>query len=268
MKRWLKILLWFLFILSVVLLMFKVRHTQNSTLIAAPDIFIKVNGENAFLTEDELLTRLKRKGLLYSEQQYKDLDISKIENFLIGMNEVKEAEIFTNIGDKWKIEVKLRKPIARIINNLGENYYLDEDGSKMPLSVLYTARIVIVTGDIPDRLDKESVADIINNDTLKSIRKLDDIYRISHYVCNDQLLQSLIGQIHRKHNGDFVLIPQVGGQKIVFGTAFSDLEVEEKFRKLKVFYKEAIPYEGWNTYEEISLKYNKQIVCKKKKKYD
>jgi len=81
-------------------------------------------------------------------------------------------------------------------------------------------------------------------------------------------LQSLIGQIHRKHNGDFVLIPQVGGQKIVFGTAFSDLEVEEKFRKLKVFYKEAIPYEGWNTYEEISLKYNKQIVCKKKKKYD
>jgi len=75
----------------------------------------------------------------------------------------------------------------------------------------------------------------------------------------------LIGQIHLKHNGDFFLIPQVGGQKIVFGTAFSDLEGEEKFRKLKVFYKEAIPYEGWNTYEEISLKYNKQIVCKKKK---
>ena len=103
MKSWIKILLWLLFILSVVLLMFKVRYTQNEVQIASPDIFIQVNGENAFLTEDELITRLKRKGLLYSEQQYKDLNISEIEGFLTGMNEVKEAEIFTNIGDKWKI---------------------------------------------------------------------------------------------------------------------------------------------------------------------
>jgi len=41
-------------------------------------------------------------------------------------------------------------------------------------------------------------------------------------------------------------------------------EIENKFEKLKIFYKEAIPYEGWSTYSEISLKYDKQIVCKKK----
>jgi cell division protein FtsQ len=129
---------------------------------------------------------------------------------------------------------------------------------------LYTARVVVVTGDIPDKMNSEPVSKIINNAFLKSNRKLDDLYRISHYVCNDQLFQALIGQIHRKKNGDFVLIPQVGGQKIIFGSALTDQEVSEKFRKLKVFYNEAIPYEGWNKYEEISLKYDKQIVCKKK----
>lgn len=60
------------------------------------------------------------------------------------------------------------------------------------------------------------------------------------------------------------MIPLVGNQKIVFGSAFTDKEVKEKFEKLKIFYKEAIPYEGWNKYSEISLKYDKQIVCKKK----
>ena len=35
------------------------------------------------------------------------------------------------------------------------------------------------------------------------------------------------------------------------------------FYRLKVFYKEAIPYEGWNQYDEINLKYKKQIVCNK-----
>ena len=50
-----------------------------------------------------------------------------------------------------------------------------------------------------------------------------------------------------------------------FGSANSRSEVESKFEKLKVFYKEAMPYEGWRKYDEISLKYNGQIVCKKKK---
>ena len=110
------------------------------------------------------------------------------------------------------------------------------------------------TGEIFDRQKSISVDEIINNDSLISIRKLDDIYRISDYVCNDPLFHSLIGQVHLEKNGDFILVPLVGDQRIV----------SEKFEKLRIFYKQAIPYEGWNTYKEISLKYEDQIVCKKK----
>ena len=54
-------------------------------------------------------------------------------------------------------------------------------------------------------------------------------------------------------------------EKIIeFGKAETDKVVEEKFSKLKVFYKEAIPYEGWEKYKSISLKYDKQIVCAKR----
>ena len=109
------------------------------------------------------------------------------------------------------------------------------------------------------------VPQIINNDTLISILKLDDIYWISNYVCNDPLFQSLIGQIQVEKNGDLLLIPLVGDHVINFGSANSKSEVGKKFEKLKVFYKEAIPYEGWRKYEEISLKYEGQIVCKKKR---
>ena len=106
--------------------------------------------------------------------------------------------------------------------------------------------------------------EIINNDSLKSIKKLDDIYRISSYVCNDPLFRSLVGQVHLEKNGDFVLVPLVGGQKIIFGSAYSEREVREKFKKLRVFYKEAMPFKGWDTYLEINLKFGDQIVCKKK----
>ena len=75
-------------------------------------------------------------------------------------------------------------------------------------------------------------------------------------------MQALIGQVHLKKSGDFILVPIEWGQEIVFGTANTDKEVKEKFEKLKIFYSEAIPYEGWNKYTEINLKYDKQIVGK------
>jgi cell division protein FtsQ len=33
--------------------------------------------------------------------------------------------------------------------------------------------------------------------------------------------------------------------------------------RLKIFYKEGMPYEGWRKYETINLKYSGQVVCKR-----
>lgn len=256
-----------MFGIIVLVLMIKVGRTQSDLVVNKPEILIHVKGENAFLNKDELYTRLRRKGLIYNGQSHSQLKTSAIEKYITSMTEVRDARVYTKIGEGWIIDVNVRKPIARIYNRFDENFYLDEDGVIMKSSNLHTARVVVVTGYIPDRIYSISVDKIINNDTLKSIRKLDDVYRISNYVCNDPLMRSLIGQIHLKKDGDFVLIPMVGGQKIIFGTAHTDEEVLDKFRKLKIFYKEAIPYEGWNKYQEISLKYKKQIVCKKVEGY-
>jgi cell division protein FtsQ len=264
MKSWVKITLWSIFGLTVILLLIFVSSAQAKFTIDKPEIIININGENAFLTKDELYTRLRRKGLIYNGQTKEQLEVAKIETYLRSMTEVKDAKVFSKIGGNWTVEVDIRKPIARIFNKFGETFYLDDLGYTMAPSTIHTARVVVVTGNISDKITSPPVGKIINNPSWKSIRKIDDVYRISSYVCKDSLLRSMIGQIHRKMNGDFVLIPEVGGQKIIFGTAYSNEEVREKFRKLKIFYTEAIPYEGWNKYEEISLKYDKQIVCKKK----
>lgn len=264
MKTWMKATAWSLFGIGVVYLLVSVREALDERILSDPEIHIHVKGENAFLTEKELLTRLRQSDYLHVDQQAGELNSEEVERFIKAMPEVKQVKVYAHLNGDWNIDLELRQPIARVFNNLGESYYLDADGFTMGTSGTHTARVVVVTGDIPDAAGTVSVSEIINNDSLKSIRKLDDVYRISNYVCNDPLMQSLIGQIHRERNGDFVLIPIVGGQKIVFGTALSTEEVNEKFNKLKIFYKEAIPYEGWNKYTEISLKYDNQIVCRKK----
>jgi cell division protein FtsQ len=265
-KNWIKITLWSIFGAGVIALLFVTQNVlQELPLKKTSDsIKIHVTGENSFLTEEELLTRLHQHNLIYVNQKVKDFSSEKVEQFIGQMEEVKNVMVYTSLDGTWNIDIVLRRPIARVFNSSGQSYYLDADGYTIGSSLDHTARVLVVTGDIPDSPSSESVDEIINNDSLITIRKLDDVYRISNYVCNDPLMQSLIGQVHRENTGDFVLIPLVGGQKIIFGSAFSDDEVVDKFEKLKIFYKEAIPFEGWDKYSEISLKYDKQIVCKKK----
>ena len=262
MRIWIKRIVWVLFFVGVIVLMFRSCDMHNARIMDKPEIIIHVNGEDAFLTEDELYDRLKRKGYIFEGQTHKTLNAAKIERYISSMSEIKDVRVFTRIGKHWTIEVTVRKPIARIYNQYHETFYLDEDGIVVRASGLHTARVVVVTGLIPDRITSIPVKEIINNDSLKSIRKLDDVYRISNYVCNDPELQALIGQIHLKKNGDFVLIPLVGDHLIVFGSAFTEKEVKDKFEKLKIFYKEGLPYEGWDKYAEINLKYGDQIVGK------
>ena len=265
MNKWVKIVLWFSFFNCVFILVYFANDALSKKLLDEPEIVIHVDGENIFITEKELLSRLKRKKLLFEGQKRNELDIERIEVFINSISQVKTTSVFLRVDGSWKIAVVLRKPIARIFNALGESFYLDSEGNTMHTTPSYTARILVVTGNIPDRKESVSVSKIINNDSLISIRKLDDIYRISDYVCSDPLFHSLIGQIHLEKSGDFILVTLVGDQKIVFGSAYSEKEVEEKFEKLRLFYEEALPYEGWNTYSEISLKFEDQIVCKKKK---
>ena len=60
MKTWMKAALWSVFGLGIIFLLVSVRTSLQSRVLAEPEIHIKVEGENAFLTETELLTRLKQ----------------------------------------------------------------------------------------------------------------------------------------------------------------------------------------------------------------
>jgi cell division protein FtsQ len=257
--------LWTLFAGGVIFLLVKVEQDRQGAILQEPDVSIHVKSAHGFLDEDEIKMKLSRKGLLRPDMKVEELNVNGVEQYLKSISHVKTVDIYQGFKGGWNIDLELREPIVRVFNKYGETYYLDEEGEFMSRTTTHTARIPVATGFLIERPDGPKVSQIINNDTLISILKLDDIYWISNYVCKDPLFQSLIGQIQVEKNGDLLLIPLVGGHVINFGSANSKSEVENKFEKLKVFYKEAMPFEGWRKYEEISLKYDGQIVCKKKK---
>jgi len=264
MKKYLIIAAWSIFSISLLWAMYEVKVSQEHHIMHTPLILIDTPQEMVFLKQEDILYRLNTKGIKTEHVKKKEINTAYIEKIIEKMPEVETVKVYTELNGNWTIQLKIRRPIARIINNVGESFYLDDKGKTMPLSSIYTARVIPVNGFIGTKITHKPAKKIINNDSLKSISKLDQVYAITDYVCNDPFLFAQISQIFVEQNGDFVLIPRVGGQKIIFGKVENDTIVKNRFDKLKIFYQKAMPIAGWNTYSKINLKFKQQIVCTKK----
>lgn len=261
MKKWLRNSLFVTFLIAVLLIMSFAENRHESKVAGVPEVEISMHEDMMFLTEDDIIQRLKDKHLISEEKKYSELELEKIEQSLIEMPEIKTAEVYSFISGKWTIEVELRQPIARIFNVDGTSCYLDKDGTLMPLSLNYTAHVPTVDGNINETDFSKTVDYIINNDSLKTIEILDDLYEISNYVCSDEFLSAQITHIHINGYKEFELIPRVGDQRILFGKAE---HVPGKFKKLEYFYLEGISRAGWENYDTINIMYESQVVCSKR----
>ena len=264
MRNYKKIALWGAFLLVLIVALRFASIKQSNQIMKSPEILIDATSDNAFLMQSDIENRLKNKNINLNNLKKSEINAALIESVLAEMYEVQTAEVNVNLDNTWTLDLVLRKPIARIFNKKGESFYLDDQGKIMPLSSLYTAHAMPFTGNISDKFTELSVEEIINNDSLKTKSLLPKVYYLSHYVCNNPFLASLITQVVVDEQGDFVLIPLVGDQKIIFGVPNNPSVVEERFKKLEIFYYEALPYKGWGSYETINLKYKNQVVCKKR----
>jgi cell division protein FtsQ len=264
MKRFLKIALLVIIFGGTILLLIAANQKVCEQHMEKPLIELTVQDGIALLTENELLRELYVLNLFQDSMKKSDLKITEIETYIEGMNEVLSADVYMELDQKWHINVHTRRPIARVIANDIDDFYIDNDYELMRLSPYAKPKILAFTG-LEQLISVEMGYDeIINNDSLKTKLKMDQIYRISSYVCNDAFYNAQIVQVHYTKTDGFVLIPRVGDHRIVFGAAESNEMVEDKFQKLTTFYDEVIPYEGWSKYESINLKFKDQIVAKKK----
>ncbi|MFM2037692.1 MAG: hypothetical protein RL432_631 [Bacteroidota bacterium] len=260
---WVRIAGGSLLVLLVLLGLLAAKNKEAQRGISDPEVLVHVDGADALLNDKELKERLLSERVFDRNGNLSQLDLLKVERFVQKMEEVKSVRVYKKLGGRWFIEAWLRKPIARIFREDGASCYLDSEGKSIGVTKLHTANVLVFSGKIDEPIHGIDVQEIINNDSLKNIRKLDDFYRISNYVCNDPFLAPLIGQVYLENNGEFVLIPLVGEQKIIFGSAHSNKQVKDKFKRLKIFYEEGMPYEGWKKYSEINVKYDGQIVCRR-----
>lgn len=181
-----------------------------------------------------------------------DVDVDRVEEALETEPFIEDAEVYIAANDVIHINVEQRAPVLRVIDNQGINYYLDEDGIQMPLSKHFATKVLVVTGSLP-AYSKQFLS--------RKRDRLKQAFELAEMIRADEFLYPLVEQMHFDPNGKITLVPKLGQQQIKFGKYNN---AEDKLRRLKIFYKEALPYEGWRKYATINLEYDGQVVCKKR----
>ena len=242
MNKIIKISLWTLSIIFLLITMGFVSREQRQLSCTSVDIRINYDHKNFFVEKGDILSMIAAKGIKLVGVPLSVVNFENMETLINTNPSIAKVEVYSTIAGEIKIDIVQRKPIIRIISDdLLLNFYIDENGKKMPLSSKHTSKVLIANGNIKTSM-------------------LDDLFKLAKYVDKNNFWKSQIQQIYINLDEEIELIPRVGRHKIIFGDV-SDMD--EKFKKLMIFYKKGLHYTGWNKYKTINLKFKNQIVCTK-----
>jgi cell division protein FtsQ len=234
----------------VVFLIAAMKKRDDKT-CAGMNIEISDVKNNLFADKNDIAGMIINMCSTVKGKPVKDFDLQFMEKTLENNMWIKDAELFFDNNEMLQVKIKERQPIARIFTTTGKSFYIDNDWIRLPLSNKFSARVPAFTNCPLDKTKWNAT-----DSTL-----LNQIQSISSFLEKNNFWAAQIEQIDFSEKKQFELYPQIGEHKIVFGNGDN---LETKFKKLYIFYKEVLAKTGWNTYSIIDVQYKEQVVATKK----
>ena len=206
--------------------------------------------DNHFLDEADVLHLVESSGQSIKETSFDRINLKAIEVKLKVDKHIKEAELYGDLKGNLIVNIELRRPLARIVQEDAPDAYVSEEGIIMSISEKFTSRVMILSGKFTKRLLE--AGDMMKLDEGKKIMEMIE------FINEDVFWKAQVAQMDMNTQGEIVIYPQVTGQLVEFGTTAN---YEDKLKKLMIFYKEVLPQKGWTKYERVNLKYEGQVIA-------
>lgn len=235
---------------SIALLIAAVQHKDQET---CAGINVKIAGanDNFFIDKSEVagIVTNRFNGGIVVGKKLSQFDLRMEEKRLEKEVWISKVDLYFDNNNILQVEVQERAPVARIFTTAGHSFYIDSALKMLPLSDRLSAKVPVFTGFVPN----------VGYMTRKDSVLLRAVKNLGISLAADDFLMAMIDQIDIAEGGNFNLIPKIGNQIIAFGNGE---EIQKKFDKLKLFYKQVMLKAGWSRYSNIDLQYNNQIVAK------
>ncbi|NTW23121.1 MAG: hypothetical protein HGA37_00365 [Lentimicrobium sp.] len=262
MRRILSIVFWIVILAGVTSLFIFSNHKQDEVVCPKFEIDVDYGNAPVLVTQGNIRQQITDNKIKVRGKALGQIEVEKIQKLFDNDPFIKKAAISIGVNGIVKASIKQRNPLVRVIDQKGQQFYIDEEGYLMPLSPDFPARLIIASGNISPigKIRKKGK----NEENITPYKKLpvdlQKIYITALSLRNDIFNNALIEQIFMNESKEIELIPKVGRQSIILGdTTF----LSEKLKNLKIFYTDGMKNTGWDTYKSINLKFRNQVVCLK-----
>lgn len=240
----------FWFVLGVLFIISLSTAIKEQSVQNIKSIDIEIDEASQFITKEKVEVLLREyyetDDLIVS---FNDLNLKELEWVLREHPYIEKADLYVDGSERLFINIHQRFPILRVINNYGDDFYLDNYGKVMPTSNDFTARVPVVTGAVTSPLNRE-----VKNGELS----ITELFTLADFIQKNSIASALTEQVLVENPEKIKIISKIGDHTIDIGNVKN---LHTKYTNLMVFYKHGLRKEGWNTCKDLDISVDNQVVC-------
>ena len=213
--------------------------------------------ERKFVTPEDIQDWMADYGT-YLGLRLDSVDLKKVEAVIDGKSAVRKSQAWLTDDGILHVSITQREPMVRFQSAAG-GFYADADGYLFPLQNRHTARVPVVDGTLPIKLEAAFKGEPATEAERQWILSVLDLIR---WLGERKEWNELVGQITVRKDGNLVLIPREGTERFVFGTP---TDIDAKFGRIRKYYEVVAPTQE-KPYQTVDVRFKDQIVCKRDRK--
>ena len=209
----------------------------------------------AFISPDDIKDWMADYGT-YLGLRLDSVDLKKVEAVIDGKSAVRKSQAWLTDDGVLHVSVTQRMPVVRFQGASG-GFYADAEGFLFPLQNRHTARVPVVDGALPLKIDKNFKGEPQTEQEKQWVLSVLDLVR---WLGARKEWNDLVGQISVRKDGNLVLVPREGVERFVFGTP---TDIEAKFGRIRTYYESIAPSRE-TPYKSVDVRFDGQIICRNK----
>ncbi len=211
-------------------------------------ITVRAPENTVFIKEKEIQDILEKSGRgPLKGQLISSLNLNEMEETLEKTDWVSKAELFIDSRDVLHVVIMQKTPVARIFTGEESSFYIDAEGTRMPLSDSRSAKVPVFTG-FPGK----------KNYSAADSQLLVQVKSVATYILNHPFWMAQVAQISITPDRNMELIPVVGNHIVRLGEGE---QIEAKFNRLMQFYRQVLSKSGFDRYKLIDVRFKGQVVA-------
>ena len=209
----------------------------------------------SFVTPEDIKDWMADYGT-YLGLRLDSVDLKKVEAVIDGKSAVRKSQAWLTDDGVLHVSVTQRMPVVRFQGASG-GFYADAEGFLFPLQNRHTARVPVVDGALPLKIDKNFKGEPQTEQEKQWVLSVLDLVR---WLGARKEWNDLVGQISVRKDGNLVLVPREGVERFVFGTP---TDIEAKFGRIRTYYESIAPSRE-TPYKTVDVRFDDQIICRNK----